>query len=194
MNLRISKSWQWSSGMVLEGDFAINHYDATVDMTTQTDDEVEHSIALDRQHWWFINVMQDAVLMHDASPLLVPYQQTGQRIVALPYLPVDHVILIMLYCKLNAIMDHRITVNNISLCSSRGDRVIYSHGIDDDDLEFQVDGWWCENLASWANNVQKSSPDSIISLERLPHWHDLGLSWPSVDQSSSVVDFRDGKK
>lgn len=194
MNLRISKSWEWSSGIVLDGNYIINDYQATVEMHTQGDNESEHLRALERQSWWICDVLQDAVLLAYNDQLVPLYQQTGQRVIALPYPPFDHTLLVMLYCKLNAIMEQRLVVSQVHLGSRQGQGVIYSHHTEDDLFDFVLDGWWCESHPIWSNNVPRTDQESVIALERTPDWHDLGLAWISNLDSSQIVDFRNGKK
>jgi hypothetical protein len=194
MNLHISKSWEWHSGIVLNGNYIINNYQATVEMHTQGDNESEHSRALERQNWWICDVMQDAVLMCYDDQLVSSYQQTGQRVIALPYPPFDHTLLIMLYCKLNSIMEQRLVISQIHLSSKQGQDMIYSHQAEDDLFDFVLDGWWCESHPIWANGLPRNDQESVISLERMPDWHDLGLAWDNTSESSSIVDFRNGKK
>lgn len=194
MNIRISKTWEWNSGIVLGKEFCINDYAASIEMFTEGDNEADHRRALERAQWWFQDVLQDAVLIEYDDTLRAAYEKTGQRIIALPYTPIDHVILMMLYCKLNAIMEQRLVVSQIHLSSTVGNRVTYSHHMDDDLMGFEVDGWWCEHHPIWANNTQRPLPDSVINIDRQLEWHDLGLTWESEEKDSTVVDFRDGKK
>lgn len=194
MNIRISKSWEWQSGIVLDSEFAINTYTVSVEMLTKDDNELGHRRAMERQHWWFQNVMQDAVLMEYDNPLKEAYETTGQRILSLPYTPVDHVILIMLYCKLNAIMEQNLVVTQIHLSSILGDGVVYSFSQDDDLMGFSLDGWWCEPSPIWANSLPQIRPDHVINIDRQPDWHDLGLAWYPHNDDSSVVEFHNGKK
>lgn len=194
MNLRIAKSWEWHSGIVLDGCYTINDYQATVEMHTQDSNETAHLRALERQSWWIHDVMQDAVLI-DYNDRLVPlYQQTGQRVITMPYPPFDHTLLVMLYCKLNAIMEQRLVVTQIHLSSKQGQGVVYSHQIDDDLYDFALDGWWCESHPIWANSITRTDQDAVIALERMPDWHDLGLGWDRDQKHSQVVDFHNGKK
>ena len=74
MNLRIAKSWEWSSGIVLDGGYVINDYQATVEMQAPGDNEAEHLRALERQRWWISDVMQDAVEMAYDDRLVNLYQ------------------------------------------------------------------------------------------------------------------------
>jgi hypothetical protein len=194
MNLRIAKSWEWSSGIVLDGGYVINDYQATVEMQAPSDNEAEHLRALERQRWWIGDVMQDAVVMAYDDRLVNLYQQTGQRVIALPYPPFDHTLLVMLYCKLNAIMEQRLVISQIYLSSQQGQGVVYSHQAEDDLFDFVLDGWWCESHPVWANSSPRADQESVIALERMPDWHDLGLAWPNHPDSSEIVDFRNGKK
>lgn len=194
MSLRISKSWEWHSGIVLDGCYMINDYQATVEMHTRDDNEADHLRALERQSWWINDVLQDSVLVSYDDHLIDLYQQTGQRVIALPHPPFDHTLLVMLYCKLNAIMDQRLVVSQIHLSSKQGQVVVYSHQAEDDLYGFTADGWWFESHPVWANGSPRSDGATVIALERQPDWHDLGLAWPHIQDTSEVVNFHHGKK
>lgn len=178
---------------MIHDQYAINRYSATVEMRTHGEQDSYHAVAMERQAWWFNDVMQNCLLIDYGHHQLESFYQTGQRVVVLPYAPVDHVVLIMLFCKLNAIMGGHLIVDEIHLSSDLGSGVVYSHGSEDVLLDFDSDGWWCENHAIWAN-LPGPSDDRVIALDRSPNWHDLGLSWDQEPCDSQVVDFRHDKK
>jgi hypothetical protein len=99
-------------------------------------------------------------------------------VTTLPEEPVDQIVGMMLYYKLNAIMEGRMTVTRLDLMSALGDSVWYQHDEEEDSPgPFRAEGWWHEPtvqhdtvaVGDVGNNVVKVVPNA---------WIEYGLTWP----------------
>lgn len=185
MNVRIYRDFDFNCGIVYRGEFHINSYQARVKMITDTDDDAEQNIAYLRLRHWISNILHSSVLISRDSDMLKQYQVTGQRMIELPDEPVDQLIGIMLYLKLNAIMEGRMTITEVQLNSAEGDHVWYIHEQHDNIGPFIADGWW--NEARPACCVKRKRSGKIVSMTRTQDWKDLELDWEDETPPQDTV-------
>lgn len=190
MNTRLQKSFGFYCGLVYEGNFTVNHYNLQLDLTTVSADHREQNIAYERMKYWIYSVLDDSILIAHDDPLLSIYQQTGARLIVLPSAPVDQIMGIMLYLKLNAIMENRIVVTDTEIWSTQGDHMSYLHSHGEGlGVELAQPGWWIESGPIWYNPAQADSAEKVVNLESRPEWKDHELDWQQDDgeERSSVV-------
>jgi hypothetical protein len=134
--------------------------------------ELEHSV--------FINVAQRerAELMH----------LMGINVTTLPEEPVDQIIGMMLYYKLNSIMEGRMIVRSLDISSSLGDSVWYQHDDEDSAGPFAQDGWWHDSGVKH-NTVDVNNVDANIVKVVPDAWTEYGLAWPgeATETGNTVV-------
>lgn len=195
MNVRLRKNIVFTSGLVYQDTFMINEYSCSVELLTVSDNHSEQNIAYDRLKGWIINVLDGAVIIDAAHSNLATWQATGARIVALPEEPVDQVIGIMLYLKLNAMMENRMVATAVEVSSTQGDGMWYRHDAGDNiGAHFALDGWWIDPRPTWSTAPAKKR-GKVVNLERQSEWSDFRLDWTQEDreEKESVV-FADFKK
>ena len=189
-NARLKKTLHWQSGLVYNGDFYINQYAASVSIITVSDNHEQQNIAYERTKLWINRVMDDGILISHDDPTLDAWRSTGARIIVLPEEPVDQIIGIMLYLKLNSIMENRLVISEVELGSTVGDNTSYlhSHGESVGEALGQA-GWWLDPRPTWYLDPHKISEDNVVNLSRGPEWGDFELEWEnnSHDKKNSVV-------
>ena len=192
MNVRLEKTWQWQSGIVLYDLFSINVYTAKIQMYTTHMDAAEHSTAYERIDHWFHQIMQDSVMISSANPKLNAYLNTGQRVLAFPEDPVDQLVGIMLCLKLNHIAEGRLVITDVDLSSFNGSDMTYRHNHAEDTGPLSATGWWQDPRPTWMPVDTRTSPGKVVALSRSPEWHALGLDWPNkITPPDSAVVFAD---
>lgn len=194
MNARLSHTLDFSASVYLDSQFPINHYSITLDMLTQSDDRREMNVAWERLKFMMQNEFNGTVFINqterEKASLL---DSLGFNVTTLPDDPVDQIIGIMLSCKLNAVMEGRILITELSLCSQLGDRMWYSQSIDDNVGPFSDNGWWHSTSISH-NNLQDLGSEKITKI-RNEGWSSIGLDWKDeeshTDQNKVVyADFK----
>lgn len=194
MNVRLKKSFSFTAGLVYEENFLINYYDFDLHMLTVTDDHREQNIAYDRMKSWINNVLDGSIIIHDQSPSLDTWTNTAARIIALPEEPVDQIMGVLLYLKLNSIMENRLVVTSVEVQSTQGDGMTYIHNAGENvGTYFSQDGWWVDLRPNWGY-MRPKEDGKIVNLTRQIEWNDYGLDWAerSEEARDSVVfaDFR----
>lgn len=191
MNVRLQYDLEFLAGLYFEGQLQLNCYQVNLSMVTKTKDASSINIAMDRlkafvhgelEHAVFINSGQQeqAELMH----------MMGMNIVTLPEEPVDQIVGMMLYYKLNAIMEGRIEVVQLDISSKLGDNVWFQHDEEDSAGPFFVHNeWWHQPTVQ--HNTLSTVDDHSNVVNVMPNaWTEYGLMWPvigSVPVSNTVV-------
>lgn len=189
MNVRLRKNITFTAGLVYQDSFMINEYSCSIELLTVTDNHQEQNIAYDRLKGWIINVLDGAIVVDAVHPNISSWQATGARIVAMPEEPVDQVIGIMLYLKLNAMMENRMVVTSVEISSTQGDGMWYRHDAGENiGTHFALDGWWVDARPTWSNAPAKTQ-GKIVNLDRQPEWSDFNLDWArdNEENNDSVV-------
>lgn len=194
MNVQLKKRFEVLTGQVYQGRYMTNRYSADLDLLTVSEHSDQQNIAYDRMKFWMYEVLQDSILISDRSERLVAWGATDARILALPEEPVDQIVGIMLYLKLNAIMENRMVVTRVSLASAEGDNTYYIHNHGEGLGALGDSGWWADSRPCWILPQTHRDHGKIVTLDRVPEWvdHDLGWADDHQDKKDTVVfaDFR----
>lgn len=188
MNVRLRKTFAWSAGIIYQDRFSINNYEAKIDMISVSDDHQEQNIAYERIKSWIYEVLNGSILIQYDDPKLASWADTGARLLVLPEPPVDQVIGMMLYCKLNAVVEDRLMITDVEISSVMGDGMVYLHSADENIGPFMEVGWWQDPRPIWSF-ARVAGTDKIVSLNRPLEWRDYDLGWeePDDDHNDSVV-------
>lgn len=190
MNTRLKKTFGWHTGLVYQGKFLVNHYSIECSMLTVTNDNKEQNIAYDRMKYWMYGCMDDAILISENDPVLAQYQALDQRLIVFPDEPVDQIVGIMLYLKLNAIMENRMVVTDVEIWSKHGDNMSYMHSAGESvGDKLCHDGWWSDSRPIWTTSRRGDNQVKVVSLDRLSEWSDHDLGWDYQDNDSNTVVF-----
>lgn len=191
MNVRLIKHFHWSSGVVYQDNFAINHYSVELSMLTACDDHIDQNKAYDRLKTFIEEILQDSILVSGSAFDMAKWTGTGARVIAVPDEPVDQVIGIMLYTKLNAIMEQRMIVTDVRLSSRLGDDMIYLHSHGENPGPFTQDGWWNDHRPIWGLSASRPKKDKVVTMDRYLEWKNYGLDWggsqPENNSDGTIV-------
>jgi hypothetical protein len=194
MNVRIAQLLCFNAGAWYDGELEMNQYTIKLWMITQSENSLEQNIAFRRAKHFIHNELESTIFV-DATQEAKCEQlvQAGLNITTLPGDPADQLIGIMLFHKLNAIMEGRIAVVEVEI--SAGDAVVYLHGENETSEELIQPLWWFSPDLIHSDVLPRES-DKVLSI---PHsWRDLELEWPkevAVDNDNgNVVVFADFKQ
>jgi hypothetical protein len=183
----------FSAGIVFNDEYFINEYTVALDMLTVSDDPSEQNTAYERIKHWIYHILTNAVMISEHSKLVDAYRATGQRVMIFPDDPMDQLVGIMLYLKLNSIAENRLVVVAVEIASNQGDDVTYIHQSGENLGPMIRDDWWLDARPTWSYN-KNDSAGKIVSLDRTFEWKDFDLAWDdcngSVDSSVVFANFR----
>lgn len=192
MNVRLEYDMHWRAGIWFENCLQINSYNIELAITTNTANADDHVISLSRLNHFVYNEMANTVYIHqDDVAQITALTSAGIKVTTLPEQPIDQIIGIAIYCKLNAIMEQRMFVNGVTIQSDLGDNVRYLHS----DLEstglFNQEGWW-QDASPAHTNFRMAGQKHVVRLNRTPSWKNLELDWsdaPAADAGDNTVVF-----
>lgn len=193
MNVKLKKVFNFSTGLVYDNEFSVNYYTATVHMTLLAENEYKQNIAYERLKYWIDYVLANSILIHDADPMIEQWLATEQRIIMLPDQPVDQLVGIMLFLKLNAILEEMFVITEVELSSTAGDDMEYIHSYAENLGPMDYDDWWNDSRPIWTNQTKKQTNNGkVIKLGRTPEWKELELSFDedgdaAIPSNDSVV-------
>lgn len=184
MNVRLDYQCQFLAGVYWNNEVILNSYAVSCEMITGTSDNVEQNIALQRLKYMLFEQMQNSIFVSNKEKAVIKkLEAAGVKTVALPELPVDQIIGMMLYSKLNAVMEDRIIISELKLSSELGDSVWYKHSEMESIGPFAEEGWW--NNSERMCTDSKSSSSKVVSITNNAGWKTLDLDWPDDESGDS---------
>ena len=197
MNVRLRTSLGFVAGVFFDGILRMNNYRVTISMTTNSGSSENYNIALDRMKYFFAECIDSSILINEEeTDQCKKFVKAGLKLVTLPEEPVEQIIGMMLYYKLNAIMEDRIIVNETELSSAAGEGIVYLHSENENTESIIKPDWWVSpDLVH--SDIDLTNSDKVVTMHPLGVWRDLELAWPdTVDdpKTDNTVVFADFKK
>jgi hypothetical protein len=156
----------------------MNRYTVSLSLLTKTKDSASTNIALDRVKAFVHGALESTVFINQSNMERAEFMQMmGINVTTLPEEPVDQIIGMMLYYKLNAVMEERMAIVGLDISSTLGDSVWYQHDEEDIAGPFAADGWW--HRASMQHETVEHDLVSDNVVKVMPTgWHEMDLEWP----------------
>jgi hypothetical protein len=191
MNVRLRYSTVFTAGIFYADQMRMNNYQVKLHIITNSEEGDDHNIALDRIKYFLHNQLNSTVFINSAeADQCRAFASAGIKITTLPEEPLDQVIGIMLYCKLNAILEDRMIINEIEICSELGENIVYLHNEQDAQGPFADTGWWTD--PDTVNcDLTLVETEKTVSLNRVcVGWRELELEW----NNSAIINVNDDNK
>lgn len=177
MNVNLQYSMSFQGGIYYDESLQLNSYDISLQMTTAIKDAVSINIAMERIKAFVFGELENVIFIkreYETQAQLL--QAIGANVCTLPDEPVDQIIGMMLYCKLNAVAEGRIIVNKVDISSSLGDEVWFQHEEEDNLGLFAQDGWWHKHTCQKDDLDTEAMAENVVKVES-SGWHEYGLDW-----------------
>jgi hypothetical protein len=178
MNVRLRYTTKITAGVFFADQLYMNNYQVNLNMITASEDGDDHNVALDRIKYFLHNQLKNTIFINSENTKQCrALADAGLKITTLPEEPIDQVIGIMLYCKLNAILENRLIIVEVEISSELGDNIMYFHDEEEAQGPFESIGWWKESDAVHCD-LTLFNNEKIVALHRIgAGWRDLGLHW-----------------
>jgi len=200
MNVRLRYSTVFTAGIFYADQMRMNNYQVRLHLLTNSEEGDDHNIALDRIKYFIHTQLNSTVFINSAeSDQCKAFASARVKMTTLPEDPLDQVIGIMLYCKLNAIVEDRMIIEEVEICSELGENITYLHNDQDAQGPFADSGWW-KDSDSVHCDLTLLDHEKIVALHHLgSSWRDLGLDWETgliinVNPDDNKVVFADFAK
>lgn len=185
MNVRLQYDLEFLAGIYYEDQLQMNSYNVSLSLITKTSDAKSTNIAMDRLKAFVYGELDSTVFVNSAYQERAEMMSImGINVTTLPEEPVDQIVGMMLYYKLNAIMEGRMEVAQLDISSSLGDSVWYQHDEEDAAGPFANDGWW--HLPTIQHDtLMTEDSDNVVKV--VPNaWIEYGLMWPEAEHTPSA--------
>ena len=187
MNVRLEYDMHWCAGIWFENTLQINSYNMELTITTNTANADDHVISLSRLNHFVYNEMANTVyIQQDDTNQIQALTSAGIKVTTLPEQPIDQIIGIALYSKLNAILQERMFVNGVTIQSDLGDNVRYLHNDRESLGPLSQIGWWQDPSPMHSDFKSTASKKHVVRLNRTLTWQDLELEWSDVEPTDNT--------
>lgn len=180
----------WRAGVWFENRLQMNQYDIELEMVTKTSDPEFQIVALGRlKHFVYVELDSTVFINQADKDAIEKLVGAGIKVTTLPEEPIDQVVGIVLYKKINAIMQDQIVVKTLNVKSDLGDHIWYLHNDQETVAMNLTSGWWNDPEPNHSN-IKLSGKKNIVKLQRSPRWIDFDLDWTEVaetEQTSNTV-------
>lgn len=190
---KVGYDFEFTAGVHSGEELAMNVYRFSVEMVLSDENGENHSIAFNRiKHFIYTEIDSTIFIRVENRDKCLNLIDAGLDITTLPFEPTDQVINIVLFQKLNAIMEDKVVIVHSSLQSINGGNVIYFYESGEPAGLFEEPGWWSEpNLVHCDSRLLGSN---VVNMQHSAIWRDLDLLWfseitESEDSSVVVADF-----
>lgn len=188
MNVRIAQLLSFNAGTWYDNYLQMTEYTIKLWMITNTYNEQEQNIAIRRAKHFIFEELENTVFIDSADESkCVELAQAGLNVTTIPGAPADQIIGIMLFHKLNAIMEDRIKIVEIEI--STGSGIVYLHGENETSDDLIQPNWW-SSVDLVHNDIVDHHTENLVSLQPTACWRDLELAWPvddSTDSGNTIV-------
>jgi hypothetical protein len=146
-------SWKtkFKSIIIVDGELFGNEYNLNISLTPHTANLKEQTEYFDRLKNLFELVFANTITTwRDEKLYHVLKKSSNNRFVELPKPPYDQIMAAVCFCKANAILDSKITINFIELSSWQGDGITYT--VDKDSKELillDAPGWFSDKYTKF---------------------------------------------
>ena len=183
MNVRLQYTFHFNAGVHWGGQLVMNSYRLTVYMVTNVRESELTTTAFERLKYFITEEIDSTVFINsEEQEACRLYTAAGVSITTLPKDPVDQIVGVMLFHKLNAIMEDRISILETELSSHLGDNMSYLHSENENTEDVEMPKWWTSpDLTHFELEYQDG--DHVFSLApgNYSAWTELGLAWPDQE-------------
>lgn len=195
MNVRIAQLLSFNAGNWYDNELEMTEYTVKLWLITNTYNDQEQNIAIRRAKHFIFDQIENTIFIDNANETkAIDLMNAGLNVTTLPGAPADQLIGIMLFHKLNAIMEDRIKVIEIEI--STGSGIIYLHSENETSQDLVQPEWWSVPDLTHCD-LDPTDSEKVVSITHNTAWRDLELEWPDekVDnESGNVVVFADFKQ
>lgn len=181
MITRIERDIFFVAGVHFDDRYLINSYELVLSMLVETDVPKEHVIALDRLDFLIKNILTNSVFVNEEkTEYIEKYREAGITVSTLPGEPYDQIVGMVLLLKLNAIMENKIKITDITITSLLGDGMRYPIVVEAaENADIMIgNNWWHSNDVEITNDAILFEPkNNVVKLFDDSVWADLNLSW-----------------
>ena len=198
MNVRLKFDMPFTAGFYHDGVLRMNNYTFRLWMTTNSENALDQNTALERMKYFVYTQIDSTIFINsELADLCRQLVSAGLNVTTIPGDPVDQLIGIMLYYKLNAITEGRMIIVETEISSAYGENMTYIHGEFENTLGYVQPDWWTAPDLTHSDFEAENS-EKVVAIPTSTAWRDLDMAWadaePADSDTGNVVVFADFKQ
>jgi hypothetical protein len=166
-------------------------------MTTNCKEPIDQNTAFRRMEYFIYNEIDSTIFINQRSQEQCEHLiNAGLNVTTMPEEPVDQLVGIMLYYKLNAVAENRIIITDIEISSTHGENIWYLHSMNELTPDIKQPEWWTSPDLVHCE-LETETSDKVVELSQTVGWRELEMLWSDAEPSSIIdntVVFADFKK
>lgn len=186
MNVRLRHSVELKSAVWYDNKFRVNTYSVICDFITASDFPDDHIIALDRINYIFDTCNDSCFIHQENTKKIKALKNCDMTVIDLPQEPVDQIVGLVLFYKINAVCEDRFLCTDLDISSDLGSHIHYLHSQNEKTSAIPDVGWWHDsgpNCCSMARHTDKK----VVQFPIQQTWQQLDLAWQdTISQTSSL--------
>ena len=198
MNVRLKHDIQFTAGIYHDSKLIMNNYNLRLWMTTNSENSVDQTISFERIKYFVYTQIDNTIFINsNQKAQCTLFSKAGLDITTMPNDPVDQLVGIMLYYKLNAITEDRMIIVETEISSTYGANMTYLHSDFENTSGFKQPDWWTSPDLTHSDFVLPSKSEKVLSIPTSTDWRELELAWSdelSPSSPGNVVVFADFKQ
>ena len=177
MNVRLKYDLHFTAGLYHNNNLRMNNYSLRLWMTTNTDNSRDQNTSFERIKYFVYSQIDSTIFINSQEQeVCKQFAQAGLNITTMPGDPVDQLIGIMLFHKLNAIMEDRMILVETELASTYGENMTYLHSEGESTSGFEQPAWWT-TADPTHSNVELPETNKVVAMTNTVAWRDVDLAW-----------------
>jgi len=196
-NVRLDWNFTFLAGYHADAQnqYCANEYNVNLNMITVSSNGWDHDTAFERIKYYSTYILSSCVFVDEQqTEAIEKYTAAGMRVVALPQVPVDQIIGMMIHYKFNAMLEDRVNIMGTAISSRVGSGIVYLHDEEENAGPFQDDDWWDDPEPTYGRKTKSS----IVDFSKKSTWENLNLLWneqPAIleldvnDSNGNIVTF-----
>ena len=198
MNVRLKHDLQFTAGMYHDDKLIMNNYTLRLWMTTNSENSIDQTISFERIKYFIYTQIDNTIFINsNQKAQCTLFSKAGLDITTLPGDPVDQLVGIMLYYKLNAIAEERMIIMETEISSTYGANMTYLHSDFENTTGYKQPDWWTSPDLIHSSFVLSNKSEKVLSIPPSTDWRELELAWsdsPTSNSAGNVVIFADFKQ
>jgi len=177
MTAKIEKDFTFETAVHMDDKFFINSYWMTVRMLVNTESQHEQNIAIERLNYFLTECVENSVFVNSKDDKAIEkYTMADIKVLTLPEDPFDQIVGIVLMAKLNAILEEKLYITDITFFSKLTAGIKFHSPVEEIE-EFSGKHWWNDPTLSTKEPKSNKKKDKIVRLFDSDDWAETGLVW-----------------
>lgn len=186
MNVRLRNDFFIKAAVWYDHKFRVNNYSITCDFITTSDFPEDHIVALDRINYIF-DYCNDCCFIHEENIKKIKSLKTCDiTVIDLPQEPVDQIVGLVLFYKINAVCEQRFLCTDLDISSELGSSIHYLHSYNEKTSAIPDSGWWHDSSPN-CHSMARQPDKKIVQLPVKNSWQNLDLSWSNNQSFTSSL-------